>query len=85
MIDALALISAGPERFAQVEIRDNNDYKNIIGYYECPGKDVDYHMLHDSEDQGFDYRKIVLVGQKTYIEGLKEKLQRYFPDAEFVL
>lgn len=85
MIDVLALISAGPERFAQVEIRDNNDYKNIISRYECPGKDTEYHMLHDSEDLGFDYRKIVLVGPKVYIEVLKEKLQRYFPDADYIL
>lgn len=85
MIDALALISAWPERFAQVEIRDNGYYKNVLDYYECPGKDLDFYMLQNSKEQGFDYRKIILVGPKTYIEGLKEKLQQYFPDAEFVL
>lgn len=83
MVDVLACISASPERFAQVEIRDNNNFENIIRHYECAGFDIGYQLSLDSDE--YDYKKIILVGPIDYINGIKEKIEMYIPDAKIVL
>lgn len=82
MIDALACISASPERFAQVEIRNNNDYGEVIKHYDCIGNDIGYQLSLDSDE--FDYKQIILAGPASYIEKLKEKIIMYFPDADIL-
>lgn len=82
MKDVLACISASPERFAQVEIRDNNDYAQIIRHYDCVSNDIGYQLSLDSDE--FNYKQIVLAGPAPYIERLKEKITVYFPDAKIM-
>lgn len=83
MMDVLACISASPERFAFVEIRNNNNYEEVIRHYDCVGSDIGYQLSLDSDE--FNYKKIILAGPAAYIEKLKEKIKMYFPDAEIIL
>lgn len=83
MVDVLVCISASPERFAQIEIRSNQDYSNILKYYDCAANDIGYQLSLDSDE--YNYVKIVLAGPISFIEGLKEKIQTYFLDSEIIL
>lgn len=84
MTNALVCISAAPERFAQVEIRNNDDFAEVLGHYTCPATQIVYQMSLDLDE--YDYKRVILAGGSTeFLERIAEKIRTQFPDAEVEL